>query len=132
MAKFNVNAECTMTTAAKAIAKAELMEVIEKALKAHYGEDGVKWVRSMGSSPKNEIGVIVGDISDSGFEYDLTFTVDTTCKPYKSGKRGKTAYEAFDMDEAHEAYEEYLTSKAEKKRVAEETKKRKIAEGESN
>lgn len=117
MAKYNVNSDCSMTKA-KTIAKAELMEVIENAVKAHYGEEKVKWVRSFGTSPKNEIGVIVGDISDSGFEYDLAFTIDTTCKPYKDGVRGNKPYDAYDIDEANKEYERYLTEKATKQAEA--------------
>lgn len=128
MAKYNVTANTTMT-AEKAGAKAELMSVIENALKAHYGEDVVMWVRSTGSSPKNEIGVIVGDIADSGYEYDMTFTVDCTCKPYKDGKRGKSIVEAYDIYKANAEYEAYLTDKATKKAEAETRKAERKARG---
>lgn len=121
MAKYNVTANTTMT-AEKTRAKAELMSVIENALKAHYDEDVVMWVRSTGSSPKNEIGVVVGDIADGGYEYDMTFTVDCTCKPYKDGKRGKSIVEAYDIYEANAEYEAYLTDKATKKAEAEARK----------
>ena len=116
MAKYVINSNVS-ETACKNNAKNELFSVIEKALAEHF--ERVQMVRVGNSTQTNEIGVVVGDIQDKdGFEYDLCFTVNATCKPFKDKTTAKKTTKAFDFDEAAQAYDDYLTEKANKQAEA--------------
>lgn len=125
MAKYEINRD-NSTTKVKAQAKSDLTAVIMSALKAEYGEENVAMVRTGESTQTNEIGVIVGDVTKDGYEYDMCFTINPVSKEFEGRKTSKRVYPAFDFTEAKAEYEQYLDDKATKKAEAEAKKAQKI------
>lgn len=128
MAKYVINKD-NSTTAIKAKAKADVLDIITKALVAEFGEENVGMVRTGSSTQTNELGFIVGTVEKEGYEYDLVFTVNPTCKEFEGRKTAKKVYEAFDFEEARQEYELYLKDKATRKLLAEQKKAERIANG---
>ena len=115
--------EFKSATAVKAQARADVMEVIVKALREAYGEDNVAKVGS------NEYGAIIGQVTDKdGFPQDVVTTLKPTVKEWESRKTAKREYEQFILADAAQAYEMETREKEEKKeqeRKAREEKKAK-------
>ena len=115
MANYTITKENGITKIS-ASAKSEVNEVITKALADAFGSGNVAMVRTGGSSPVNCLAIRVGTLTnESGFEYDLCVTVDTTVKSYKDRITKRYTVEAFDFETAVTRYEDYLTEKATKK-----------------
>ena len=115
------NYKITTETGIKAITdgiKAEINEIIIKALTEKYGEENVSMGRYGGSSQTNGIVIRVGTIEDAGFEYDLCFANETTYKSYKDKVTKRYTVEGFDFDTAVQTYDDYLAEKAQKQAEA--------------
>ena len=112
MATFKVTKEMTATKIKNTI-KATLLDEFEQFLIQKYGENAVGMVR-YGSTPKNELGFIVGSIDDDGFMYDVVATVNPTVKDWKEKKTKSRTTEAFDFEQYKADYDNYLTEKATK------------------
>lgn len=118
----------TMTNAKiKAQVKAEVTEVIMNALKAAYGDDYVKMVRTGSATSKtNEIGAVVGTADKNGVVNDICITVGATVKEFETRNTAKKTYVAFDFEAAANEYNEYLEAQSAK--AAERAAKKKEKE----
>lgn len=108
-------------------AKAELVEVITKALIEHYGEDDVAMVRTGTSTQTNEIGVRIGTLIDiDGFDYDFCATINPTIKSYKEKITKRYTVEPFVFERARRAYIDYVEDKERTAKENAEKKAKKI------
>lgn len=113
---------------AQAMAKARMTEVIMNALKAEFGEEETRMVRTGGFSNKvNEIGVKMGTITEDGFEYDFVCTVNPIIKGHKDRKVGRNLVEGTVFDTIVEEYENWVKENEEKAKIKAENKAKKIA-----
>lgn len=110
MANVKNYSEMKNATAIKAQVRADVMEVITKALIEAYGEESVKKVGS------NEYAVIAGIVNDKdGFPQDVCATVKPTVKEWETRKTTKKTFEKYDIEAEAEAYEIEVTEKEERK-----------------
>ena len=108
-------------------AKAELVEIITKALAEHYGEDNVAMVRTGTSTQTNEIGIRIGTLTDiDGFEYDFCATVNPTIKGHKEKVTKRYTVAPFDFETAKQAYIDHIEDKERTARENAEKKAKKI------
>ena len=108
-------------------AKAELVEIITKALAEHYGEDNVAMVRIGTSTQTNEIGVRIGTLTDiDGFEYDFCATINPTIKGHKEKVTKRYTVAPFDFEMAKQAYIDHIEDKERTARENAEKKAKKI------
>ena len=108
-------------------AKAELVEIITKALAEHYGEDNVAMVRTGTSTQTNEIGIRIGTLTDIyGFEYDFCATVNPTIKGHKEKVTKRYTVAPFDFETAKQAYIDHIEDKERTARENAEKKAKKI------
>lgn len=112
MATFKVTKEMTATKIKNAI-KANLLNDFEQFLVQKYGENAVGMVR-YGSTPKNELGFVVGSVDDDGIEYDVVATVNPTVKDWKEKQTKSRTIVSFDFEIHKKEYDNYLTDKATK------------------
>lgn len=113
---------------AQAMAKARMIEVITNALKAEFGDEWVRMVRTGGFSAKvNEIGVRMGTLTEDGFEYDFVCTINPIIKGHKDRKVGRNLVEGTVFDAIVEEYEKWSAENEEKARIKAENKAKKIA-----
>lgn len=84
-------------------------------------------IRTDGANPTNEIGVVIGNITEDGKEYELCVTVNPTVKEYKDKKTAKRTTKGFSFKSAVEAYVKYLAEKADKAKETAKNKADKIA-----
>ena len=108
-------------------AKAELVEIITKALAEHYGEDNVAMVRTGTSTQTNEIGVRIGTLTDiDGFEYDFCATINPTIKGHKEKVTKHYTVAPFDFEMAKQTYIDHIEDKERTARENAEKKAKKI------
>ena len=108
-------------------AKAELVEIITKALAEHYGEDNVAMVRTGTSTQTNEIGVRIGTLTDiDGFEYDFCATINPTIKGHKEKVTKRYTVAPFDFEMAKQTYIDHIEDKERTARENAEKKAKKI------
>ena len=108
-------------------AKAELVEIITKALAEHYGEDNVAMVRTGTSTQTNEIGVRIGTLTDiDGFEYDFCATINPIIKGHKEKVTKRYTVAPFDFETAKQAYIDHVEDKERTARENAEKKAKKI------
>ena len=108
-------------------AKAELVEIITKALAEHYGEDNVAMVRTGTSTQTNEIGVRIGTLTDiDGFEYDFCATINPTIKGHKEKVTKRYTVAPFDFEMARQTYIDHMEDKERTARENAEKKAKKI------
>lgn len=112
--KIEKNGENTQTKV-KAKAKAEVWDVILKALAAEYGEDKVSVVRT-GTVQKgtNEICAIVGDAETEAGIVPICVGINPTVKQIETVKSAKKTIEAFNFPEAKALYEAKVKDTEEK------------------
>lgn len=97
----------------KAAAKAEVLNTIIEALKTVYGDENVQMVRhGSGDSKTNEIGVLLGTVTNGTGIHDMVVTVGATAKEYDTRKTKSRVYEAFNFEAAVNEYNEYVENKA--------------------
>lgn len=108
-------------TAVKAQVRADVMEVITRALIVEYGEENVKQVGS------NEYAVVAGIVNDKdGFPQDVCATVKPTVKEWETRKTTKKTFEKYDIASEAEAYEIGVAEKEEEKVKKAKAKEEKI------
>ena len=108
-------------------AKAELVEIITKALAEYYGEDNVAMVRTGTSTQTNEIGVRIGTLTDiDGFEYDFCATINPTIKGHKEKVTKRYTVAPFDFEMAKQTYIDHIEDKERTARENAEKKAKKI------
>lgn len=121
MANVKNYSEMKNATAIKAQVRADVMEVITKALIEAYGEESVKKVGS------NEYAVIAGIVNDKdGFPQDVCATVKPTVKEWETRKTTKKTFEKYDIVSEAEAYEIGVAEKEEEKAKKAKAKAEKI------
>ncbi len=121
MANVKNYSEMKNATAIKAQVRADVMEVITKALIEAYGEESVKKVGS------NEYAVIAGIVNDKdGFPQDVCATVKPTVKEWETRKTTKKTFEKYDIVSEAEAYEIEVAEKEEEKAKKAKAKVEKI------
>ena len=108
-------------------AKAELVEIITKALAEYYGEDNVAMIRTGTSTQTNEIGVRIGTLTDiDGFEYDFCATINPTIKGHKEKVTKRYTVAPFDFEMAKQTYIDHIEDKERTARENAEKKAKKI------
>lgn len=127
MAKMNVTITKDYSTGkAQADAKAKMTEIIINAMVAEFGEDSVAMVRTGTSSQVNEIGVLMGDITDEGVTYDFVCTINPVIKGHKDRKIGRNWVEGTIFADIVKAYQNWVADNKAKAEARAEAKTKKI------
>ena len=109
----------------KATMKDRVEEVIVAALRAEFGEEGVKNVRI--NSPttgkgENQIGVICADVTEDGGVFDGCLTIRLTAKDWCDRVGTKQTKLAWSFDDAVAAYDAWKAESEAKEAEREKTK----------
>ena len=116
----------TTATKIKTTAKTEIVNALFKFLVNTYGAENVAFVRD-GSTPTNEIGVIIDEVTDGDKVYPLCMTVNPVIKSWKDQVGAKRTIPAFDFFSALDEYDRYVSEKNAKEAEKSKQKAEKIA-----
>ena len=132
MMNFVETKDCTPTKI-KAEAKNWTTETIIAALAEVLGAENVGMVRTgTSTSPKNEIGAVIGTVEVDGAEVPIAVTINVAAKPYTDAPAtAKRQYDAFDFAAARQAYDDYVADKEIKAAEKAQAKAAKIAKDEA-